>query len=421
MTELLRRFVHPNLLWHASPVETRERILSEGLRPRGAARWYQRKRPVWFYNSALQYCAASETGGGVHGYLCALEWQTAEQGLDFSYESPHVVTVYRQVPPTEILTDFPCERAQSPRALREVVNEALGRHWAQEVAHRCDDRTLRWKHQTSLAWTLLSLDPATYDAARLSDRLIGDSVSGDVDQLELAEGLSRCRPDFRSSLEDHYYAVYEVPHFARALFVTAAKADRLGPLVALLEGGAAVAGDEEDGFLASAFTGLPSAQIGLAILETVGARGVRLCERARQTMSQWLEGHCEESEMAALYMVRFGGSNFLAREAGRGIDAAIRVLRATGRDYVGLLLELASTDYPPTHFGVCRALGVLGDDRALPYLASCLSHEEKTMRASAVDALAQVGAPKAMELIRTMASDRAVQVQKAVKAALAQG
>ena len=421
MTEVFDRFVHPNLLWHASPGENREKILKEGLRPRGSVRWYQRKRPVWFYYSPRHYCAASETNqdDGVHGFLCCLEWKRAEQGVDFSFESPHIVTVYHRIPPTEILGDFPCQRAASPESLAEIVSEILGTEWAEEMAHRCGDQARCWEQQTSLAWTLLSLEPEIYEAAQLPHRLFSDSFQGKVDASALVEMYSRCPPGFRTSFEDNYYAVYEAPHFGRALFVTCARVELSRTLVALLEGERPTSDDPRDEFIAAAFRGLPGEEIGLAVLETLCARRANLPEGAREVMLRWLEDQCEESEKGAIYMVRFADYNFLAREGGPGIDAAIRILKATGRDYVGKLLELAESDYPPTHFGICNILGALRDERAIPYLSDSLSHGNKTRRTAAVVALGRIGTPEAVGLVRSMQSDRANQVKKAVESALA--
>ena len=421
MTEIFDRFVHPNLLWHSSPGENREKILKEGLRPRGSVRGYQRKRPVWFYNSPRHYCAASETNHdeGIHGFLCCLEWERAEQGIEFSFESPYVVTVYHQIPPTEILGDFPCRKAANPESLAEVVIEILGIEWAEEVADRCGDPARSWEQQTSLAWTLLSLKPEVYESAQLSHRLISESLQGSVDVSALVEMYSRCPPGFRASFEDNYYAVYEIPHFGRALFVTGARSELFSTLAALLEGDRPASDDPRDEFIAAAFRGLSVEDIGLAVLETLCARRANLPEGTRETTLRWLEDHCEESEKGAIYMVRFADSNFLAREGERGIGAATRILKATGRDYVEMLLELTEADYPPTHFGVCDVLGALQDERAIPYLLDSLSHQDKTRRASAVAALDRIGTPKAVELIRSMQSDRAVQVKKAVESALA--
>jgi hypothetical protein len=420
MTTILDPFTYPNLLWHSSASANREKILGAGLRPRGAVRWYQLKRPVWFYNSPGHYCAASENreASEAHGFLCAVEWDGAELGVDFSFESPHVVTVYRHVPPMEILGDFPCERVTDLESLAEVVADILGPDWAEEVAFRCSDADRSWVHSTSLAWTLLSLQPSVYRSAQLSQRLFSESLQGYTGSIDLVEILDRCDPRFKSSFEAHYYAAYEFPHFARALFVAGVRSKRSDTLVALLEGDRPVLQDSGDEFIATAYERLSVEDIGFAVFETLCARKVRFSDDARAKMLQWLEEHCEASEEWAFYMVRFAHSNFLARVGERGLDAAIRVLRKTGRDHIPTLLQLAESDYPPTHFGICDALGAFPDERAIPYLSGCLSHEERNWRAAAVSALGEIGTAEAVELIRPALSDPTSQVKKAARAAL---
>jgi hypothetical protein len=64
MNDVIDRIVHPNLLWHSGPSENRERILSEGLRPRGPTRAYQPRRPVRFYKFTQRLLQSERERGG---------------------------------------------------------------------------------------------------------------------------------------------------------------------------------------------------------------------------------------------------------------------------------------------------------------------------------------------------------------------
>jgi len=421
LSTALDRYTYPFLLWHSSVRGNVEKILAEGLRPRGPRRWMQPKRPVWFYNSAREYTEALSSHrdpGELGGFLSAVEWQGLPLGEGFSYEGPQVVTVYRPIPPDAILMSYSGAEATDLPSLRRVMDRHFGDGWLQAFAARCSDPDLAWEHQTSLAWTLLSLAPDVYASVGLSQRLLKESLGPGANVGAILELLEAARPRFRRWLDLGYYAWYEFPHLARACFLAADKCKRVPALAGILGGEAPDPDEPVEAFLREVVTHSESSDIALAVLELLCARRVRVAEADRQRLVTWLVDRNENAEQWALYMVRYAHSNFLARVADRGVGAAIQVLKSTGRDYFGELSRLSESAFPPTLLGVSIAFGALRDERALPYLARCLAHEDKEQRAGAVRALGEIGTPEALEMVRQVSSDPAVSVRKAVRASL---
>ena len=129
MSVALDNYTYPYLLWHGTAEGNVDSILDQGLRPRGPRRGYQRQRPVWFYNSAEPYLdkiKSNDRPEDSRGMVCAVEWSSFELGVDFSYESPQVVTVYRSIPAELILGTFPCTEVADLGCLAQFLHSFLG-------------------------------------------------------------------------------------------------------------------------------------------------------------------------------------------------------------------------------------------------------------------------------------------------------
>ena len=96
---------------------------------------------------------------------------------------------------------------------------------------------------------------------------------------------------------------------------------------------------------------------------------------------------------------------------------AVRVLRATGKDYYDRLLALTDTDYLETLAGIMHTFAGLREERAVPFIASRLKGDRKLQRAAAVQTLGKIGAPDALAAIRTVSDVK----RKVVRTAVQQG
>jgi HEAT repeat protein len=75
---------------------------------------------------------------------------------------------------------------------------------------------------------------------------------------------------------------------------------------------------------------------------------------------------------------------------------------------------------PDARYGAARALGMLGDDRAIPTLIEALSDPEPAVRYWAIDALVILGAVGSGETIRDLYHDPFKWVRERAKQALRQ-
>ena len=421
MSVALNNYTYPYLLWHGTAEGNVGSILDQGLRPRGPRRGYQRQRPVWFYNSAEPYLdviKSNDRPEESRGMVCAVEWSSFELGVDFSYESPQVVTVYRAIPAEFILGTFPCTEVADLGCLAQFLHSFLGPNWKDDFAARCTNPELEWAQQTSLAWTLLTLAPEVYGSSGLPGRMLSGSLETISNGTGLADLLEKTDERFRQRVNLAYYATYEFPHLARALFVALEKCGMTAALAALLSGRGSSPGGPEEALAAEVIRALGNEDIAFGIWELLSARRVRVHESERDDLIQWLVDHSDDAAKWATYFVRFAFSNFGARVGETSIGIAGKVLKATGEDHFAELLPLSGSDYPPTQLGLTSIFGVLKEERGIPYLEGRLSHEDKEHRACAVRALGRIGTAPALSLVSKVSTDPATRVRKVVEAVL---
>jgi hypothetical protein len=206
--------------------------------------------------------------------------------------------------------------------------------------------------------------------------------------------------------------------------VAAARAIAPVRVLALAEGSAPdpVSSQEEAAvpeFVGAVLPRLPSCELVRGAIELASMRHFPGDREDIQTIADWVIGRAAEAEGTAFHYIRFAGDTFPSRHASHvARDLAVRILRATGKDYFDRLVSLGDTDYPDTLFGVMHAFAGLGEERAVPFLASRLKDDRKQQRAAAVHALGEIGTPNALAAIRAVTSDKTKVVQKAVQQAL---
>ncbi len=86
--------------------------------------------------------------------------------------------------------------------------------------------------------------------------------------------------------------------------------------------------------------------------------------------------------------------------------AAIPSLRIFGSEAVGPLINLLTSENPDARFGAAKALGEIGDRRAIPGLIEALNDPEGVVRFWAIDALGKLKADEAAEAIGKLLQDK---------------
>ena len=106
--------------------------------------------------------------------------------------------VYREIGPAEIIGSFASERFTQSTGLSALATDLLGAHWAEEFIARCEDSSREWRCQTSLAWSVLTIEPEMYRRSRASERLIADGIRDTSTARALGSAYARCSERFRS-------------------------------------------------------------------------------------------------------------------------------------------------------------------------------------------------------------------------------
>ncbi len=140
-------------------------------------------------------------------------------------------------------------------------------------------------------------------------------------------------------------------------------------------------------------------------------RGFSGDKTALAMIEHWIARQGQLAEEAAFYFIRFGFDSFPIRHGKIAVELAVAALR-TGKDHFERLSHLMNTDYPSTQFGLIQAFGLLKEERAIPYLSSCMKDERKQIREAAVDALGRIGTENAINLVKQAVDDPAKSVQR---------
>lgn len=98
--------------------------------------------------------------------------------------------------------------------------------------------------------------------------------------------------------------------------------------------------------------------------------------------------------------------------------AAIPGIRVFGKDAVEPLIKLLTSEDPDARFGAAKALGDIGDKRAIPGLIHALNDSEGAVRFWALDALGKLKADEASEAIGKLLQDKRESIKDLAKEVL---
>ena len=426
MNSICERMIGQLLLWHATdPIEQAESIAREGFRlSRKPPRHGHREQATWFFH-ATAFGTGEMTERPV-GFVVAVDPDEYVRGRDYAHEMDDIVIFHVPLPADLILARLDLARIVSREALAEALSDRWQCDVISEFAECCSNPEIPWSQKHRVAEMLWSLAPARYFGAGVLHHLLAAEVPGLslTESAHLASLLREACPRFLDELLRLYHRVFLTPHFARAAMVAAARHLRPDRVLALAEGPATDdASSPEDAavaeFLSAALPGLPAGDLVRGAIELASMRHFPGDREDIQSIADWVARRADEAEETAFHYVMFAGDSFPSRHAPHvARELALRILQATGKDYFDRLLSLGETDYPETLFGVMHGFAALGDERAVPFLASRLKDDRKQQRAAAVQALGQIGTPEALAAIETVANDKAKIVKRAVQQAL---
>ena len=100
--------------------------------------------------------------------------------------------------------------------------------------------------------------------------------------------------------------------------------------------------------------------------------------------------------------------------------AAIPGIRIFGRDAVEPLINLLTSEDPDARFGAAKALGDIGDPRAVPGLINALNDPEGVVRFWALDALGKLKADETVEAIGKLLQDKRESIKNLAREVLIQ-
>jgi DNA-directed RNA polymerase subunit M/transcription elongation factor TFIIS len=133
-------------------------------------------------------------------------------------------------------------------------------------------------------------------------------------------------------------------------------------------------------------------------------------QRAWQRQDSWFTQR-EQKHKETLQKVAEGQADYLRRlllqlNEPENHPAAIPGIRIFGREAVEPLIGLLSSEDPDARFGAAKALGDIGDPRAIPALTKALNDPEGAVRFWAMDALGKLKADEAVEAIGKLLQDK---------------
>lgn len=429
MNEIANRLVNHLLLWHCTFSKNAEAISREGFRPR-RPKWLGRK-VTWFSQSAIPFLemVTAVDQAKFDGLFCAVNLDRYTLGRDYAHQATNVFIFNVPLPEDVIVARFSVADINSLKELKRVLSEQLQCDVGTAFAKICLDETISWNQLTGIAATLRELDSEIYHNTELTKRLICEEV-GVVDDSECSRLFSLLvegNQAFHRRFLQLYYSEYPSPHFTRALMVAGARFVHPVQSLALHDPTIVIPDysphrhrDDDESVAALLAEILPKISRKEAVFGAIEMAAMRKFpgdETDLRIIENWIAQHGQLAEEAAFYFIRFGGDTFPSRQWQTAVRMAVAALRGTGVDYFERLSHLTETEYPDTPL-LIRAFGLLKEERAIPYLSSCLKDRRKQIRRHAVEALGQISTPEAIELVKEVANDKAKVVQRAVQAAL---
>ena len=112
-------------------------------------------------------------------------------------------------------------------------------------------------------------------------------------------------------------------------------------------------------------------------------------------------------EDVAFHYIMFAGDSYPTRhESHVARDLAVRILSTTGKDPFERLISLSNTDCGETRKGLMHAFASLREERAVPFLISCLKDNRKMQRVATIRALGRIGTPEGLAAQRALIAQR---------------
>lgn len=364
---------------------------------------------------------------GCDGFLCAVSPDAYTLGVDYAHDMTNVFVFHVPLPKEVIIARISADNLRNPEDIRSAIREQLQYDVGMALSEMCLNETIPWNQVSSVAATLRTLDEGIYHKWGVTKRLLRGELGilGEQECDHLLSLLVEGNPAFYRWFLRLYYGEYPFPHFARALMVAGARFVHPVHLLSLYDPAVVVpsrtrTGSQQDDaavvtLLSELLPRLGKREIVFGTIEMAAMRRFPGSEIDLQVIEDWITRHGETAVGTALYFVRFGGDSFPNRRSELAVRMAVAALRGTGEDHFYHLLELANTDYPVTHFGLIHAFGLMKEERAIPYLASCLNDERKQVRGSSVEALGLIGTAEAINLAKQAAHDPTKVVRQAVQ------
>ncbi len=163
--------------------------------------------------------------------------------------------------------------------------------------------------------------------------------------------------------------------------------------------------------------------VSAATCKRCGANLQRAWKRQRAWLTQREEYEAERKE--ALHKAAESQADYLRRlllqlNEPENHPAAIPGIRVFGKEAVEPLINLLDSDDPDARFGAAKALGDIGDVRAIPHLVHALDDPEGVVRFWALDALGKLKADAAAEAISKLLHDKRESIRKLAREVLTQ-
>lgn len=431
MNEIADKLVNHLPLWHCTFSKNAEAISLEGFRPR-RPKWMDRK-VTWFFQSAIPFLDMVTEQGADQAYydglFCAVNLNDYKLGCDYVHQMVDVFTFNVPLSKEVIVARFSVADINSLEDLKHVLSEQLQCDVGTVFSEICLNKAIPWNQLTGIAATLRELDEDSYHNAEVTKRMIREEIE-EIDKQECEKIFSlfiESNQWFQQSFLDLYYGKYAFPHFARALMVAGARFVHpiqvlafYDPTIVIPDGSQPRKRPDDSSvvaFLAEVLPRLSREEFVLGVIEMAAMRKFPGDETDLEVIKNWITQQGRLAEEAAFYFIRFGGDSFPSRQWPPAIRMAASALPGTGVDYFERLLRLPETGYIDIHL-LIQVFGLLKEERAIPYLSSCLKDKGKQMRKHAVEALGQIGTPEAIELVKQVANDKAKAVQRAVQSVL---
>jgi ribosomal protein L40E len=150
-------------------------------------------------------------------------------------------------------------------------------------------------------------------------------------------------------------------------------------------------------------------------------------QRAWKRQQSWLtqREQFEEQRREALQKAAESQADYLRRlllqlNEPENHPAAIPGIRVFGKEAVEPLIDLLTSEDPDARFGAAKALGDIGDRRAIPGLLRALDDPEGVVRFWALDALGKLKADEAVESIGKSLQDKRESIRDLAREVLTQ-